>query len=320
MKSMDTFSEIMKEENNARRDELEAITKRFEDIQIAQDRAREMARMSLNQLLPKLANCDVFDEWREHVVQQCRANHWTDDVRIIEMVPSALNGNARRAFNLLQPEQKRDLETMFDELKLQLNPQADANNRRRFLMSEKQPGESMSAFINRVRTYLGRFTENVALDPLAREILKEKVFSNLKGTERKILRTAVDPKDCTLETLVQKADMLLNESNEAVIGVIESKEKENLERFPKYNRGRGNRGAHRGDFDGHWGQPFPQWRPWVPQPQWGNWHGPGWGGNPNRWFPQRGRGQARPRGGAGGNGRGQGQGTANEEAKQFPKN
>jgi hypothetical protein len=295
VQNMDTFTEILREENVARREELDTITKRFEDMQISQDRARETARMSSNQPLPKLANCDDFDEWREHVQQQCRANHWTDHGRVIEMIPSALNGNARRAFHLLQPDQKRDLDTMFEQLRLQLNPQSDANNRRRFLRAEKQPGESMSDYINRERTYLSRFSENIVLDPLAREILKEKVFSNLKPNDRKMLRTAVD-KDCSLDVLVQKADMLLNEASEAVIGVIENKERENVDKFA--NRGRrSNRGGLRGGFGRSWGhEPYPQqWNPWQPQAQWGDWGRPMWGGydgwnHPRGGPPPRGRG------------------------------
>ena len=150
-KSKDRWDEVLEKINEAhlryRQLDKETNVKAINDIT---DRLNQMQlNMSKPQTLvrtpmPKYSGKPgEFDDWREATLNCIKANDWSDEKRIIEILPTSLSGQAQRIFASLTTAQKSSLDSVFTALKESLEPSCKAYNRELFIKAKRNPGESM---------------------------------------------------------------------------------------------------------------------------------------------------------------------------------
>ena len=139
---------------------FELLAEKFENLQMAQIKSLEAQRLSLKVPFPKYnGKAGEFDEWKAGVLSCIKYNNWTDHKRVLEMLPSALSGQASRIYSTLTSSQKQTLETVFAALKESLEPEGKQLNRELFLKAKRSTGESMRAFVSRCGVYVTRADE-----------------------------------------------------------------------------------------------------------------------------------------------------------------
>ena len=212
-------SESLKVLTDAHTESLRVLSDKLEALQLNQLKSLEAQRTSIKTPLPKYSGkAGEFDDWKSGVLNCIKMNDWTDEKRILEMLPGSLTGQAIRAFNSLPNNQKTSLETVFAALKESLDPACKTLNREMFIKAKRNPGESMRAFVSRCNQYVMRADEidNVEDSPWAKPFIVEKIYANLNPWDRKILRGGVGK---SVQLLCEKADELLA-LNEDVVGSI----------------------------------------------------------------------------------------------------
>ena len=95
---------------------------------------------------------------------------------------------------------------MIQALRIKLDPESKARNRRKFMDAQKIPDESMTAFIDRCRTFIKRSGADPR-EKLIDELLKRKVLENVEISDRKILQAAIQPTE-DLDKIVRRADSM----------------------------------------------------------------------------------------------------------------
>ena len=271
--------ETDREESNK---QLMLLTDKLENIQLAQIKNIEAQRLSIKTPLPKYAGKQgEFHDWKIAVLNCIKLNDWKDEKRILEMLPSALTGQAARVYVSLSATQKLTLDSAFQALKDSLEPQGKALNREMFIKAKRNPGESMRSFLSRISQYVCRSDEidDVSESPWANPFIIEKIYANLNPYDRKILKcTSGDEEDVQL--LCTKADELIM-VNEDIVGAIgqepESRGWQSKSTITKRNRydapsrmSHGHRGRRSARWQSQSWQPNQQWQGsgW----QWGSWN------------------------------------------------
>ena len=130
-------------------------------------------------------NHNIFD-WQEKVEDVMRNNGW-NFTKLLQALPASLTGIAKRAFNELSDEDKRDDSALFLGLRHQIDPFADKKCRALFRTVRRGSGESMSAFISKLRTYIRR-SGNDPSQPLIRDMLRDRVYENLPTSNLILLK------------------------------------------------------------------------------------------------------------------------------------
>ena len=139
---------------------LMVLTDKLEVLQMDQIRHSESQRATIRTPFPKYSGqAEKFDDWKQAVFHCIKSNDWTDEKRILDMLPSALSGQASRVYESLSEVHKVTLETAFSTLKQSLDPDSKVRNREFFAKAKRCPGESMRAFISRCNQYITRADE-----------------------------------------------------------------------------------------------------------------------------------------------------------------
>ena len=94
---------------------------------------------------------------------------------MLEYLPLSLKGQAKRAFDNLKEQDRISKEALLQALRIKLDPQSEARNRKMFMDAQKIPNESMTAFIDRCRTFIKRSGADPQ-EKLLNELLKRKVL------------------------------------------------------------------------------------------------------------------------------------------------
>ena len=198
---------------------LRVLAERFEALQLAQIKSQESQRTSIEVPIPKFngGKPSEFDEWKDAVRNCIKCNGWTDEKRIIEMLPVSLSGQAYRAYSLLTLAQKGSLEAIFAALKSQLDPKSKSYNRKLVLEVKSSPNEALHSFVSCGTQCRVRSDECAVVDEgtWANKVLPRKIYTNLNITDTKIKRSSAGEVEYT-QILCGKADELLNLSEELV--------------------------------------------------------------------------------------------------------
>ena len=215
------------------------------------------------------------------------SNNWTDEKRVLELIPGALTGQALRVYSSFTTAQKASLESVFAAMKQSLNPEGKTHNRDLFIKAKRGPGESMRSFISRCNEYITRADEidNVEESTWAGPFVVEKIYANLNIGDRKVLKGSMGKSE-DVQALCEKADELLAIS-EDVVGSLDTCPRRGWQSQPP--------------------RPMPtrtnnQWRPRRPGPGWGSdgWgpqHAGGWNGGRGMPFHPNSTHMFRPGGG-----------------------
>ena len=208
----------MDEDKKATADTINLLANKLESLQLMQIQSMESQRQTIQTPLPKYdGKMGKFDDWKQGVLCCIKNNGWTDEKRILEMLPSALSGQAAKAFMALSTDEKETLNTTMASLKQALDPRCKEYNRELFIRSKRGPGESMRAFVGRCNEYIMRADELEAIEdsPWAIPFIVEKIYANLSSFDRKILKSGAG--DCkNVQYLAMKADELLAEGEDIV--------------------------------------------------------------------------------------------------------
>ena len=182
-------------------------------------RAREGREHERGRIMEKLpyydgTNLDVI-EWEEKVLTVANNNGWGFS-RLIEALPLSLLGKAKMAFEALSFKDKQDEKTLFLGLRNQIQPQVESNYKTLFRSSSKEPSETISAYINRLRMYTRRSGFDPG-QPVIEDMLQHRVFECVSSTNRKLLRATISQGD-NLDKIISKADFLLIDEKPSVGG------------------------------------------------------------------------------------------------------
>ena len=205
-------------DKRANEESIKLLSDKLEALQMAQLKSIESQKLVVQTPLPKYSGRPgEFDDWKQGVLTCIKTNDWTDERRVLEIIPSALSGQAHRVYTSFTNEQKTSLEAMFAALKHSLEPEGQAYNRELFVKAKRNPGESMRAFVSRCNVYITRADDidNVADSTWANPFIVEKIYANLSPLDRKLLKNSMGKSD-DVQKLCEKADELLSMSEEVV--------------------------------------------------------------------------------------------------------
>ena len=262
--------------------QLMLLTDKLENIQLAQIKNNESQKLSIKTPLPKYGGKPgEFHDWKLAVLNCIKLNDWRDEKRILEMLPSALTGQAARVYVSLSTTQKLTLDSAFQALKDSLEPEGKAMNRELFIKAKRNPGESMRSFVSRLGQYVSRADEidDIAESQWANPFIIEKIYTNLGPHDRKILK-CTSGKEEDIQLLCSKADELIL-MNEGMVGAIglepQNRRWQSQSPISKQNRydvpfrmGCGKKGRKPTRWQGQGWQPNQQWQ--VSRGQWECWN------------------------------------------------
>ena len=212
---------------------IKLLADKLEALQLTQLKSLEAQKAIVRTPLPKYAGkAGEFDDWKQGVLTCIKSNDWTDEKRVLEVLPSALSGQAHQVYTSFTNEQKSSLEALFSALKQSLEPEGKAHNRELFVKAKRNPGESMRAFISRCNVYITRADEidNVADSTWANPFVVEKIYANLSHLDRKFLKNSMGKSE-DVQQLCEKADELLSMSEE-VVGSCDQNESGKIWQMP----------------------------------------------------------------------------------------
>ena len=158
-----------------------------------------------------------FDDW-ENALKKCiQCNGWSDDKRIVELLPSCLSGLAERTYRDLQDCEKETLNTALTSMRSILDPNGAARNRHLFIHSRRYPGEPMSIFVYRLKQYVEKMNDSKHSGDHSwcKSLMVQKIYENLNTFDAKLLR-GINGKSEDIEVLCKKADDLIVVSEEAI--------------------------------------------------------------------------------------------------------
>ena len=211
------FRELVEGQNRHHRRDAEILANEFEKIRIE----KEEARGRQNQKLPNYDGVNLeIDEWVDRVDAVTKCNNW-ELKKLLETLPTFLTGQAKRAFDSLTNDDKRTKESLFQNMRVKIDPQSERKNKEMFMMARRGASESMTSYIDRCRMYIRRSGGNPT-EEFAKEMLHFKVYDSLTPTDRKILNATLGPNE-QLETIITKADSMLA-THVAVIGGVTGRE------------------------------------------------------------------------------------------------
>ena len=214
------------------REDTETLAAQFEKIRAE----KEQARGRQTQRLPNFDGVMMeYDEWVEKAEAVAKCNDW-DLTKLLENLPTTFTGQAKRSFDSLTAEDKSTKETLFNAMRLKLDPQAEKKNRELFMLAKKGPNESSMQFVDRLRQYIRRWGGDPTQD-FAIEMLKYKTYDSLNSTDRKILNATVDHSE-DLDKIIQKADAMTMTVQPGMIGAVTDTKQNSGE--AKQNEGRQN--------------------------------------------------------------------------------
>ena len=277
--------------------QLMLLTDKLENIQLAQIKNNESQKLSIKTPLPKYGGKPgEFHDWKLAVLNCIKLNYWRDEKRILEMLPSALTGQAARVYVSLSTTQKLTLDSAFQALKDSLEPEGKAMNRELFIKAKRNPGESMRSFVSRLGQYVSRADEidDIAESQWANPFIIEKIYTNLGPHDRKILK-CTSGKEEDIQLLCTKADELIMISEDIVGAIGQEPQNRGWQSQPPMNQHQRYETPSRMS----WGQGGPrpfrrQGQSWQPNRQW---QGPRWQGG--RWNNHQNTQRFRPGGGGG---------------------
>ena len=233
--NLDRFHDMLRDQGNIQRDTIDRLGEEFSQLRMS----RENDRGRQNLTLTKYDGIDDIDDWQDRCEEAILGNGWTYR-KFMDIVPSSLSGRAKRAFNSLREEDKTTKEAFYLAMKKKIDPLAPSRNKDLFVDAKRGNNEPVMTFIDRLRMYIRRSGGNPT-EHWAQEIMKNKVFSCLSATDRKILKATVS-RDEDIDIIILKADEMLG-AHVDIIGAVNEEE----EKHPSYenneyeNRARGGR-------------------------------------------------------------------------------
>lgn len=161
-------------------------------------------------------------EWTNLVLNCKKINGWTEE-KTIDLIPTALTGNAAQLFKSFLPHEKLTLDSMFEAFKSRIQPKCKSLHRNLFMKAKRNPGENIRAFVLRCTGYILQAEDASSIGdiPWAESYLMEKVLQTVSEVDRKILCSHGEQK--SLEALLQKTDDVVSFDSD-FIGSIEQKE------------------------------------------------------------------------------------------------
>ena len=165
------FRELIEGQNRQHREDAEALASEFERMRIE----KEQARGRINQRLPNYDGINLeFDEFQDKIEAVMTCNAW-DFQKTLDILPTYLTGQAKRAFDSLVDDDKRTKESFFQNMRVKIDPQSERKNKEMFLVARKGPNENVMAYIDRCRMYIRR-SGGDPNEQFAREMLRLKVY------------------------------------------------------------------------------------------------------------------------------------------------
>ena len=252
-KMMMRIDENNRKEMAENRKQQKELSEMYQKSQEENVKALEAQRMSSKTPLPKYSGKPgEFDDWKQNVTYCIKCNNWTDEQRVLDMIPSSLTGQAQRVFRGFNNKQKESLDAIFNALKDMLEPEGKALNRELFVKAKRNPGETMKAFISRCNQYVARADEiDNGEDSLwAKPFIIEKIYTNLNASDRKLLK-AIMGKSEDVQLLNAKADELISLSEDVVGSLSQYPQTRGWQsqppryQFPNNGNRRGNYGGWR---------------------------------------------------------------------------
>ena len=156
-----------------------------------------------------------FTEWQEKVEAIIICNQWSW-IQVMRVIPTSLEDKAKISFDALSENDKQTLESFFLKMSEKLDPNAKDKNMELFLNSRKNVNENIVNYVDRCKKYIKRCGIEPSRDMWVSSQLKEKIRECLSQEDQKLLKASI-PKECELDLVALKADIILNESNEKVI-------------------------------------------------------------------------------------------------------
>ena len=207
--------EIQKEKN---RENLKEFIDKLEALEISQQRQLEAQKATTKIPLPKYnGEANSLDDWKQAMLICIKGNGWTDEKRIIEMLPSCFTGPAYKIFLSSPCTEETTIESLFLAMTKIFDPNGKTRNRELFLRAKRSPGESMNSFVTRCNQYVQRADETVDISesPWANSFIVEKIYSSMESFDRKLLKSyAGESKD--IQMLCKKADELITMGQVAI--------------------------------------------------------------------------------------------------------
>ena len=232
------YRELLEGQMKTHREDSEILTREFGKLRIEKELAR--GRNTVKLPMYDGLNLDI-DEWTEKVEACVTCNEWNLD-RLMEQIPTSLTAMAKRAYDMITEDDKRTKEAFFASMKNQIDPQAQQRNKELFRLAKKGPGETVTTFVNRLRTYIRRSGEDPKLG-FVEDILKYRVYDSLPPSDRKLLKATMDH-STDLDKIIVKAESLVSDQLEATgfIGVVREgngqSDRQRQDRMP-YREGNG---------------------------------------------------------------------------------
>ena len=123
---------------------IKTLTEKLEALHTTQISSFEAQRQAIRTPLPKYGgNPGEFEDWRTNLMVCIKNNGWTNDARVLELLPGALVGEAYRTFQSLTGPDRSSLGSALSALKNSLDPNSKSHNRELFIKAKRNPGESM---------------------------------------------------------------------------------------------------------------------------------------------------------------------------------
>ena len=215
------FREIIQGQNDHHRRDTEVLASEFEKLRLE----KEQARGRQTQKLPNFDGLNIeVDEWQDKVEAVMNCNNW-DIAKLLEALPTYLSAQAKRAFDSLTDDDKRTKESLFQNMRVKIDPQSEKKNKEKFMMARKGPSESIMSYVDRCRMYIRRSGGNPT-EAFAKDMLRYKVYDSLTPTDRKILNATVGAEE-ELESIILKADSMLG-TQPGVIGAVLGQEETSI--------------------------------------------------------------------------------------------
>ena len=202
--NMDLVKGILENQNREHQGETLMLTNELKKIRNEMEKSRQRPVQQLP--IFNGENMDIYN-WENSVEEVIKCNQW-DFESLMNFLPLSLQGRAKEAFSHLSPESKENKQRVFLGMRMKIAPEAVERNMKLFYEAKRNPEESMTAFIDRCKTYIkkakGDITDNFVLG-----LLEMKLKSNMEQMDQKILSLNINDKG-DLEAAVATADILIN--------------------------------------------------------------------------------------------------------------
>ena len=127
--------EIQKEKN---RENLKEFIDKLEALEISQQRQLEAQKATTKIPLPKYnGEANSHDDWKQAMLICIKGNGWTDEKRIIEMLPSCFTGPAYKIFLSSPCTEETTIESLFLAMTKIFDPNGKTRNREFFARKKK---------------------------------------------------------------------------------------------------------------------------------------------------------------------------------------